>query len=42
MCKNPDILIEKSHDDDSNKVKKAKEKNLPIFTPAEFVKKYDL
>lgn len=42
MGKSTDILIVKSHDDDSNKVKKAKEMKLPIFTPAEFVKKYDL
>ena len=42
MSKSTDILIVKSHDDDSNKVKKAKEMKLPIFTPAEFVKKYDL
>ena len=42
MGKNTDILIVKSHDDVSNKVKKAKEMNIPIFTPPEFVRKYNL
>ncbi len=40
--KNTDILIVKSYDDVSNKVNKAKEMKLPIFTPADFVKEYDL
>ena len=33
-------LVVKSYDDDSNKVKKAKELNIPIFTPDDFKKKY--
>ena len=37
-----DILITKSYDDTSVKITKAKAKNIPIFTPADFVKKYDL
>ena len=42
ISKNTDILIVKSYDDVSNKVNKAKEMKLPIFTPADFVKEYDL
>ena len=40
--KNTDILITKSYDDVSNKVKKAKDMNIPIYTPADFAKKYDI
>ena len=40
--KKTDILITKSHEDESNKTKKAKEMGIPIMIPAEFVKKYDL
>jgi NAD-dependent DNA ligase len=42
MGKNTDILITKSYEDVSNKTKKAKEMGIPIFTPADFVKKYNL
>ena len=42
MGKNTDIVITKSYDDVSNKIKKAKEMGVPIFTPADFVKKYNL
>jgi NAD-dependent DNA ligase/DNA polymerase/3'-5' exonuclease PolX len=38
--KKTDILIVKSHDDESNKTKYAKEHNIPIMTPEEFLKKY--
>jgi NAD-dependent DNA ligase len=38
--KKTDILIVKSHDDVSNKTKYAKEHNIPIMTPEEFLKKY--
>ena len=37
--KNTNILITKTKDDVSNKTKKAKELDIPIMTPAEFVKK---
>ena len=40
--KNTDILIIKSKEDVSNKTKKAKEMNIPVMIPAEFVKTYDL
>ena len=40
--KNTNILITKSSDDVSNKTKKANELNIPIMTPPEFVKKFDL
>ena len=40
--KNTNILITKSSDDVSNKTKKANELNIPIMTPSEFVKKFDL
>lgn len=40
--KNTDILITKSKEDVSNKTKKAKEMNIPVMIPAEFVKTYDL
>ena len=39
--KNTDILITKNYEDISNKVKKAKEMNIPIYTPADFAKKFD-
>ena len=42
MGKNTDILITKSYEDVSNKTKKAKEMGIPIYTPADFAKKYDL
>ena len=42
MGKNTDVLITKSYEDVSNKTKKAKEMGIPIFTPADFVKKYNL
>ena len=42
MGKNTDILITKSYDDESNKTKKAKEMQIPVMIPADFVKKYDL
>tara|TARA_B100000900_G_scaffold164706_1_gene139802 strand:+ start:10661 stop:14209 length:3549 start_codon:yes stop_codon:yes gene_type:complete len=42
FSKKTDILITKSHEDESNKTKKAKEMGIPIMIPAEFVKKYDL
>ena len=38
--KKTDILIVKSHDDVSNKTKYAKEHNILIMTPEEFLKKY--
>jgi NAD-dependent DNA ligase len=38
--KKTDILIVKSHSDVSNKTKYAKEHNIPIMTPEEFLKKY--
>jgi len=38
--KKTDILIVKSHDDESNKKKYANEHNIPIMTPEEFLKKY--
>ena len=34
------VLIVKSYDDDSNKVKKAKELGVSIMTPKDFKKKY--
>lgn len=40
MKKDVFVLIVKSHDDESNKKKFAKENNIPIMTPAEFKKKY--
>ena len=42
MGKNTDILITKSYEDVSNKTKKAKEIGIPIYTPADFAKKYNL
>ena len=42
MGKNTNILITKSYEDVSNKTKKAKEMGIPIFTPVDFVKKYNL
>lgn len=42
MGKNTDILITKSYEDVSNKTKKAKEMGIPIYTPADFAKKYNL
>lgn len=40
MKKDIFVLIVKSHDDDSNKTKIAKENNIPIMTPDEFKEKY--
>ena len=40
MKKDVFILIVKSHEDDSNKTKFAKENNIPIMTPEEFKQKY--
>ena len=40
--KQTNILITKSYDDVSKKTEKAKEMNIPIMIPADFVKKYDL
>jgi hypothetical protein len=35
-------IIVASHDDISGKIKKAQEKNIPIFTSVEFKEKYDI
>jgi hypothetical protein len=40
MKKDVFVLIVKSHEDESNKTKLAKENNIPIMTPAEFKQKY--
>jgi NAD-dependent DNA ligase len=40
MKKDVFVLIVKSHDDESNKTKFAKENNIPIMTPDEFKQKY--
>ena len=40
--KNTNILITKTKNDVSNKTKKANELGIPIMTPPEFVKKFDL
>ena len=40
--KNTNVLITKSKDDVSNKTKKANDLGIPIMTPPEFVKKFDL
>ena len=42
MGKKTDILITKSYDDESNKTKKAKDMQIPVMIPADFVKKYNL
>ena len=42
FSKKTDILITKTYEDESNKIKKARELNIPIFIPGDFVKKYDL
>lgn len=41
MKKDVALLIVKSHDDESNKMKFAKENGIPIMTPEEFMKKYN-
>ena len=40
ITKNTFVLITKSHDDVSSKIKKANELGIPIMTPLEFTKKY--
>lgn len=40
MKKDVFVLIVKSHEDESNKTKLAKENNIPIMTPTEFKAKY--
>ena len=40
ITKNTFVLITKSHDDVSSKIKKANELGIPIRTPLEFTKKY--
>lgn len=40
--KNTNVLITKTKDDVSNKIKKANDLGIPIMTPPEFVKKFDL
>ena len=40
ITKNTFVLITKSHDDVSSKIKKANELGIPIMTPLEFIEKY--
>jgi NAD-dependent DNA ligase len=40
--KQTNVLITKSYEDVSKKTEKAREMNIPIMIPADFVKKYDL
>jgi len=40
MGKNTFVLIVKSHEDESNKTKYAKEHGIPIMTPAEFISNF--
>ena len=40
ISKNTFALITKSKEEKSNKIIKAREMNIPIFTPEEFIEKY--